>query len=148
MPAFNPTAIKVGENIIAREICTSLLIMQTVGANFVRLRKLSDLNWKYLTLYFRVPPYSNILYYLRFGIFFLFEKENACKRKANSGLRPETPANAEPQYTACGSQLVARHIRSQTRFAQTVRTRADCFAIRSLADVSRFVTTAARLLKV
>ena len=27
----------------------------------------------------------------RFGIFFLFEKENACKRKANSGFHPETP---------------------------------------------------------
>ena len=37
--------------------------------------------------------YLNEIFYLlqRFGIFFLFEKENACKRKANSGLRPETP---------------------------------------------------------
>ena len=34
---------------------------------------------------------SNILYYPRFGIFFLFEKENACKRKANSGFHPEIP---------------------------------------------------------
>ena len=37
--------------------------------------------------------YLNEIFYLsqRFGIFFLFEKENACKRKANSGLCPETP---------------------------------------------------------
>jgi len=33
-------------------------------------------------LYLRVLQQSNILYYPRFGIFFLFEKENACKRKA------------------------------------------------------------------
>ena len=36
-------------------------------------------------------PQSNNISFPRFGIFFLFEKENACKRKANSGLRPETP---------------------------------------------------------
>jgi hypothetical protein len=36
------------------------------------------------------PPQSNNISFPRFGIFFLFEKENACKRKANSGLRPET----------------------------------------------------------
>jgi len=32
------------------------------------------------------------MFFPRFGIFFLFEKENACKRKANSGFHPETPA--------------------------------------------------------
>ena len=49
-------------------------------------------------LYYNFLPttfatYLNEIFYLlqRFGIFFLFEKENACKRKANSGLRPETP---------------------------------------------------------
>ena len=51
----------------------------------------------------------------RFGIFFLFEKENACKRKAKQGESPCTPDNAAPRYIACGSQLVARHIRTQTR---------------------------------
>jgi len=47
--------------------------------------------------------YLNEIFYLsqRFGIFFLFEKENACKRKANSGL---CPANAAPQYMACATQ--------------------------------------------
>jgi hypothetical protein len=31
------------------------------------------------------------MHYPRFGIFFLFEKENACKRKATAGFHPETP---------------------------------------------------------
>ncbi|MEF2768733.1 MAG: hypothetical protein U0N38_02415, partial [Acutalibacteraceae bacterium] len=39
------------------------------------------------THYLRYLPYQNILsstaFLQRFGIFFLFEKENACKRKAN-----------------------------------------------------------------
>ena len=43
---------------------------------------------------------------------------------------PCTPDNATPQYIACGSQLVARHIRTQTRSAQTVRARASCSARR------------------
>jgi len=34
-------------------------------------------------IYPRVLQQSNILYFPRFGIIFLFEKENACKRKAN-----------------------------------------------------------------
>ena len=51
----------------------------------------------------------------RFGIFFLFEKENACKRKAKQGESPLYPRNAAPQYIARGSQLVARHIRPQAR---------------------------------
>jgi len=44
----------------------------------------------------------------------LFEKENACKRKANEPFPLDT-RNAAPQYLACGSQSVARHIRAQTR---------------------------------
>ena len=36
------------------------------------------------------PTIIKLLHFPRFSIFFLFEKENACKRKANSGLRPET----------------------------------------------------------
>jgi len=49
------------------------------------------LSYKFLPTTF--ATYLNEIFYLiqRFGIFFLFEKENACKRKANSGLRPETP---------------------------------------------------------
>ena len=66
-------------------------------------------------IYLRVLQQSNILYHPRFGIFFLFEKENACKRKAKQGESPCTPANAAPQYIARGSKLVARHIRAQTR---------------------------------
>jgi hypothetical protein len=44
----------------------------------------------------------------------LFEKENACKRKANEPFPLDT-RNAAPQYRARGSQSVARHIRAQTR---------------------------------
>ena len=126
-------------------------------------------------LYLRVLQQSNILYYPRFGIFFLFEKENACKKKQNCAHNkaskhrlkvslfapcrekkrlkcgriparlflachqksntfkckqfccakpmcaylsvgcPPVPRNATPQYLACESQLVARHIRTQTR---------------------------------
>jgi len=49
------------------------------------------LGYKFLPTTF--AAYLNEIFYLiqRFGIFFLFEKENACKRKANSGLGPETP---------------------------------------------------------
>ena len=49
------------------------------------------LDYKFLPTAF--ATYLNEIFYLsqRFGIFFLFEKENDCKRKANSGLRPETP---------------------------------------------------------
>jgi len=44
----------------------------------------------------------------------LFEKENACKRKANEPFPLDT-RNAAPQYRARGSQSVAWHIRAQTR---------------------------------
>ena len=43
------------------------------------------------------------MHYPRFGIFFLFEKENACKRKANEPF-PLDPRNAAPQYIGCSSQ--------------------------------------------
>ena len=32
-----------------------------------------------------------LLYFPRFGIFFLFEKENACKRKTKQGGNPPVP---------------------------------------------------------
>ena len=54
------------------------------------------------------------MHYPRFGIFFLFEKENACKRKANE-LFPLDTRNAAPQCIARDSQSAARHIRAQTR---------------------------------
>lgn len=96
----------------------------------------------------RVPPQSNILYYPRFGIFFLFEKENACKRKAKQGESPRTPDNAAPRYIACGSQLVARHIRTQTR-----RSLNGCVLVRLAAQavpsplLVGLSNTAARLLE-
>ena len=43
------------------------------------------------------------MHYPRFGIFFLFEKENACKRKANE-LFPLDTRNAASQYIACATQ--------------------------------------------
>ena len=69
-------------------------------------------------LYYNFLPttfatYLNEIFYLlqRFGIFFLFEKENACKRKAKQGESPLYPREAAPRYLARGSQSVARHIR-------------------------------------
>ena len=46
-----------------------------------------------------------MLYFLRFGIFFLFEKENACKRKANSGFHPETPRPRERRAAVLSLRL-------------------------------------------
>jgi len=99
-------------------------------------------------LYLRVLQQSNILYYPRFGIFFLFEKENACKRKAKQGESPLYPRNAAPQYIACGSQSVARHIRTQTRRSlnECVLVRLASQAVPSLLLVG-LSNTAARLLK-
>ena len=37
------------------------------------------------------------------------------KKKSKLRAAPRDPANATPQYLACESQLVARHIRTQTR---------------------------------
>ena len=84
------------------------------------------------------PTIIKLLYSPRFGIFFLFEKENACKRKAKQGESPCTPDNAAPQYIACGSQLVARHIRTQTRRSlnECVLVRLASQAVPSLFSVS------------
>ena len=72
------------------------------------------LDYKFLPTAF--ATYLNEIFYLsqRFGIFFLFEKENACKRKANEPFPLDT-RNAAPQYIAHSSQSAARHIRTQTR---------------------------------
>ena len=37
-------------------------------------------------IYLRILQQSNILYFPRFGIFFLFEKENACKKSKLASL--------------------------------------------------------------
>ena len=78
-----------------------------------------------------------MIYIPRFGIFFLFEKENACKRKANEPFPLDT-RNAAPQYIACGSQSVARHIRTQTRRSlnECVLVRLASQAVPSLVSVS------------
>ena len=93
----------------------------------------------------RVLQQSNILYFPRFGIFFLFEKENACKRKAKQGESPCTPANAAPQYIARGSKLVARHIRAQTRRSlnECALVRLASQAVPSLSSVSYYYCGAA-----
>ena len=44
----------------------------------------------------------------------MFEKENACKRKANEPFPLDT-RNAASQYLACRSRSAAQHIRAQTR---------------------------------
>ena len=62
-------------------------------------------------IYPRVLQQSNILYFPRFGIILLFEKE-----KQTRGFTPR-PRNAVQQYIVRGSQSVARHIRPQTRWS-------------------------------
>jgi len=46
---------------------------------------------------------------------FYLKKKTPAKEKQNRGNPPCIPRNAAPQYIACGSQSVARHIRTQTR---------------------------------
>ena len=64
------------------------------------------------------------------------------------GCPPCTPDNAAPRYIACGSQLGARHIRTQTR-----RSLNECVLVRLASQavpspVSIVLSnTAARLLK-
>ena len=87
------------------------------------------------------------MHFPRFGIFFLFEKENACKRKTNEPFPLDT-RNAAPQYIAHGSQSEARHIRTQTRRSlnECVLVRLASQAVPSLLLVG-LSNTAARLLK-
>ena len=56
-----------------------------------RRRRHNMMTIKFLPTTFATYLIKTFYLLQRFGIFFLFEKENACKRKANSGLRPETP---------------------------------------------------------
>ena len=85
-----------------------------------------------------------MIYIPRFGIFFLFEKENACKRKANEPFPLDT-RNAAPQYQARGSQSVARHIRTQTRRSlnECVLVRLASQAVPSLVLISSYYCGAA-----
>ena len=138
-----------------RDVYSAAKIAQFVGAALaaVRYRRKPIQGHNHCELliigyYIRVLQQSNILYYPRFGIFFLFEKENACKRKAKQGESPCTPGNAAPQYIARGSQLVARHIRTQTRRSlnECVLVRLASQAVPSLVSIG-LSNTAARLLK-
>ena len=89
------------------------------------------LSYKFLPTTF--ATYLNEIFYLiqRFGIFFLFEKENACKRKANAGLRSETPTNAAPQYIACSCSVgSSAHSPANALALERVRARAACKASR------------------
>ena len=43
------------------------------------------------------------MFFPRFGVFFLFEKESACKRKANEPFPLDT-RNATPQAKYCGAK--------------------------------------------
>ena len=56
---------------------------------------------------------------------FYLKKKTSAKEKQNRGNPPVPPRNAAPQYIACGSQSVARHIRTQTR-----RSLNDCVLVR------------------
>ena len=58
---------------------------------------------------------------------------------------PPVPRNATPQYLACESQLVARHIRTQTRRSlnECVLVRLAAQAVPSLSSVSYYYCGAA-----
>ena len=64
------------------------------------------------------------------------------------GCPPVPPYNAAPRYIACGSQLVARHIRTQTRRSlnECVLVRLASQAVPSPVSIG-LSNTAARLLK-
>ena len=94
--------------------------------------------------------YNNQIFYTsRVSAFsFYLKKKTPAKEKQNRGGFPLYPRNAAPQYLARGSQLVARHIRTQTR-----RSLNGCALVRLATQavpspVSRWPSnTAARLLK-
>ena len=59
--------------------------------------------------------HNRIFYTTRVSAFsFYLKKKTPAKEKQTSRSR-STPANAAPQYLACGSRSAARHIRAQTR---------------------------------
>ena len=94
--------------------------------------------------------YNNQIFYTsRVSAFsFYLKKKAPAKEKQNRGIPPCTPANAAPQYIARGSQLVARHIRAQTRRSLNgcALVRLATQAVPSLLSIS-LSNTAARLLK-
>jgi hypothetical protein len=71
---------------------------------------------------------------------FYLKKKTPAKEKQNRGNLPVPPRNAAPQYIACGSQSVARHIRTQTRRSlnECVLVRLASQAVPSLSSVSYY----------
>ena len=85
------------------------------------------------------PPQSNNISFPRFGIFFLFEKENACKRKANSGFHPETPRPRQRRTSVHSLRFsvgCSAHSPANAPELERMRARASCFASRSIAPLS------------
>ena len=93
--AANVYCTRVGADIIRPRFWQQLVTIHSVGVgdstHRCRRRRHNMMMIKFSPTTF--ATYLNEIFYLsqRFGIFFLFEKEKAYKRKANSGLRPETP---------------------------------------------------------
>ena len=108
---------RVGADIIRPQLCT-IFKYSTLWGQPLRLSVIGEADTKpQLMIIYPLPSRPTIiklLYSPRFGIFFFFVLEHACKRKANEPFPLDT-RNAAPQYLACGSQSVARHIRAQTR---------------------------------
>ncbi len=97
--------------------------------------------------YLRYAPESKDIYFPHFGIFFLFEKENACKRKANSGLRPETPSTPRRSTKLTTlNQLLGTFARKLASLKQYGLVRLASQAVPSLLSVG-LLSTAARLLE-
>ena len=98
------------------------------------------LDYKFLPTAF--ATYLNEIFCLsqRFGIFFLFEKENACKRKANSGLFAPRPRERRAAvHSLCYSVGSSAHSPANALELGRVRARAACVASRPLAfSVSLF----------
>ena len=61
------------------------------------------------------PTITKHLIFPAFRHFLFIWKRKRLQKKSNLRAAPRDPANATPQYLACESPLVARHIRTQTR---------------------------------
>ena len=63
-----------------------------------------------------IASYYNQTFILpAFQHFLFIQKSKRLQKKSKLRAAPRDLANAAPQHLACGSQLVARHIRAQTR---------------------------------
>ena len=93
--AANVYCTRVGADIIRPRFWQQLVTIHSVGVgdstHRCRRRRHNMMMIKFSPTTF--ATYLNEIFYLsqRFGIFFLFEKENACKRKAKQGDSPLYP---------------------------------------------------------